>query len=213
MWKIFGKKTVNKPTTIRIEAEDLLEQGYTCLEVAGELNATQEEIYRIKSAKTRREARLRPSSDGVDGIGELPELKLELQRVQLQDRIDEAKHKAYLRDMERREYEEEEPEIAASSTPDQLMQNLLMNAILKKKGNDSIKVSNQGAELLGVVPKPQSPAVDSNSAPIAPPSFDKIKLGIKSGVVTKEQFLEQFMQTGATEADAGKIYEYIKKKL
>jgi predicted transcriptional regulator len=53
-----GKKDAEKDRDFsRIEAEDMIDQNYTCKEIAEELGTTEETVYRIKQAKGRRDAR------------------------------------------------------------------------------------------------------------------------------------------------------------
>ena len=64
MWPFRSKSKAEKAVkNVRIDAEDLIDQNYTCMEIAEELGITQEEVYRIKQAKGRRDGRMAGKSE------------------------------------------------------------------------------------------------------------------------------------------------------
>lgn len=209
MWNPFRKKSEEKSSSFRIDIEDLLEQGYTCKEVAEELGITQEEVYRVKSARLRREWRGKTGIERkpVEENDKISQLKEELVSVELQDRIDEAKHKAFLRQREREEFEREDTEeLIEEESPDKLLNTLFLNILMKQHGGNTVST---------VVPAPLPPQHQEKVFSIPSPvvDFQKIKAGIKGGFVTKEKFIEEMSKTGFSDEDSDKIYDFIKKKL
>lgn len=204
-WFGSSKRKVEKPINLRIETEDMIDGGYTCKEIAAELGTDEETVYRIKSAKQRRAARFSGKSISDDGQPDrLAQLREELAATELQDKIDEAKHNAYLREQERKEIEAENIEelLPTDGNPDAMITNLLMTAMLKNKQPTDMKSPEVVAGV--VTPSPAQP----------PPTFEQIKQGIKTGMVGREQFTETFKKmANANQDDADKIYDYIKRKL
>lgn len=95
-----GKKQENE-SSLRIDVEDLTDQGFTCEEIAQELGVDKERVYRIREARKRRDLRAQgratdetPSAP-TDPIKEmrieLEKLKLEREKIELQAAIDRRK--------------------------------------------------------------------------------------------------------------------------
>lgn len=79
------KDDKNTPTNIRIDVEDMTEQNYTCKEIAEELGITEEQVYRIKNAKRRRESKFHaPEATGENE--ELKRLQIEIKKQELEQK-------------------------------------------------------------------------------------------------------------------------------
>jgi predicted transcriptional regulator len=235
LWPFRSKSKAEKPVkNIRIDAEDLIEQNYTCAEIAEELGITQEEVYRIKQAKGRRDARMSGKSEqDTEREDKIATLKEELAAVELQDKIDEAKHKAFLRQQERDDIEQEnasETIEEASESPDKLLQTLFASIALKQlQGQQAQNLNNpiptqaaavsQTAAVLSGNESRKSPTESalSNDSPRPPLSaavnFQQIEAGIKTGLLSEERFLKETETLGLQSEKAKKLYEFIKKKL
>jgi predicted transcriptional regulator len=233
IWPFRSKSKAEKPVkNIRIDAEDLIEQNYTCAEIAEELGITQEEVYRIKQAKGRRDARMSGKSEqDTEREDKIATLKEELAAVELQDKIDEAKHKAFLRQQERDDIEQEnasETIEEASESPDKLLQTLFASIALKQLQGQQAQNLNtlnstpsvtQTAAVLSGNESSKSPTESalSNDSPRPPLSaavnFQQIEVGIKTGLLSEERFLKETETLGLQSEKAKKLYEFIKKKL
>jgi len=98
-WFRKDKKEEKKASTIdRIQVEDLIEQDFTCREIAEQVGCTENDVYAIKNAKKRREARMQGSRSGADQDPEDPitqmntrikELELKQKELELQWKIED----------------------------------------------------------------------------------------------------------------------------
>lgn len=211
----FGKKKAEEQTEFsRIEAEDMIDNGYTCKEIAQELGTSEETIYRIKQAKTRRAARM----GGRQPNGELEAddvqlMRREIEKAKLQDQLEEIQHRNYLRQMERQELEAEDlPDLQeAAQNPEALLTTLLMQGLLKNNANAGSSagvMAAPNAVTYPATPPAETPANASNTMDI-----QKLVSAIKSGVVTEEQAVSFASKYGLTEEQTKKLYDFIKKKL
>jgi len=222
MWPFNRTKGASEqPKNVRIDAEDLIEQKYTCREISEELGITQEEVYRIAQAKRRREARLTGNTPVDDErVDRIAQLREELSSVELQDRIDEAKHKAWLRQQERIEYEEEDIKelVDNSESPDTLLKTLLgtifmkmnnpVNGAVAPASNTIQTTLSQPVEVSSkeVIQNPQSTPLSSTGF-----DFNAIEKGIKAGIITKERFIQECDKMSLSQEKASKLYDIIKK--
>lgn len=208
----FGKKKPEKAINNRIEVEDLLEQNFTCGEVAEELGVSVEEVYRIKNAKYRREQRLKGKTFNEAGEVEknpIEELKLELTKVELQDKIDEAKHKAQMREIERQDAMSEDYDDVSGDDPDKLIQTLLLNTMLKRQQPAQ---DNPTFPLPLPTNAPQPTAGVSNQPPKLP-TFDEIKKGIDMGLISEERVAQELAPFKVPKDKVTKLYDFIKNDL
>lgn len=226
MWNPFAKIKEEKGLNNRIEIEDLVDQGYTCKEIAEELGITEQEVYRIKNARYRRQARIQGKTEAdSDRQDRISQLKEELAAVELQDRIDEAKHRAFLRQQERSDMMADDVEDAAESAqenPESLLQTLLVSVLMKnKQSQDPVAATNSphavqpGNPGLSPVQPAQDIAASEKSSPGAsnPVNFEKIEMGIKTGLISEEKFVQESLQLGLTAEKAKKVFKFIKEKL
>lgn len=221
MWPFKSKNKAEKQNkNIRIDIEDLSEQGFTCSEIAEELGVTQEEVYRVKQAKGRRDARM--SGRNPESEDRISKLKEELAAVELQDKIDEAKHKSFIREEERREYLEENIEEVgeAAENPDKLLNVLMLSAMQRLQGPQANNLNtpspnpapfpNQSGEVLG-----NSTQQTESKPPFPSPEIDfsKIEFGIKTGLITEERFKAETEALKLKPEKAQKLFKFIKEKL
>jgi len=86
-WNNTDKKDdKSPPTNVRIDTEDMIEQNYTCKEIAEELGISEEQVYRIKNAKKRREHKIPASRPDEDGDTELKKLQIEIKKQELEQK-------------------------------------------------------------------------------------------------------------------------------
>jgi predicted transcriptional regulator len=223
----FGKKKAETgQTSVRIEAEDLLDQNYTCKEVAAELGITQDEVYRIKQAKGRREGRMQKSENSSND--ELQDLRLEIDKARLQAQFDEIEHKNFMMRREREDIlAEDQEEIVqqVKDDPDSLLTNLLVGMFLNK-GGVSTGVTPIPNILPPVAAPPQESVLSTSSMnsekaaqvvmPVAqtpPQQIQGLIEGIKSGLIPERLAVDKGEEYGLTRIQAMKLYDYIKKKL
>jgi len=220
LWYPFRKKQAEKPSNFRINCEDLIEQGYSCKEIAAELGCTELEVYHVKSAKQRRMATIQNRTPEEDRISKLKE---ELASVELQDKIDECRHRAHLRELDRsEELSEDIEEVGATAeNPDRLIQTLLATFLLKSQQGQNLNtpkpIQNDTANNS---PYPAG-EVSGNSQQIAqtpfpsPAGFDfsKVETAIKTGIVTEERFTKEAEGLNLAPEKSKKLYKFIKEKL
>lgn len=106
-----NQETVQKsPNIDRILVEDLIEQQYTCQEIAKQIGCTEQDIYNIKQAKTRREARMSNKAPvDLDDPVAMAKRDLEAERIKIQ--MEEIK-------LRREELELRREELYGSDDPD-----------------------------------------------------------------------------------------------
>lgn len=113
----------NDDKLVRIDVEDLLDQGYSCEEVAEDLGIAKEKVYRIKEARKRREERLRKPTEQTTTAEEDPlkALNIEIKKAELQsklrdqqwsDKLKELEYKQKLNEMQ--EEDDDEPQFENS---------------------------------------------------------------------------------------------------
>lgn len=218
LWLPFRKKTAEKPKNVRIDCEDLIEQGYTCKEISAELGITEEEVYRIKSAKQRRMATIQNRTPEEDRISKLKE---ELATIELQDKIDECRHRAHLRELFRSdELSEDIEEVSETAeNPDKLIQTLLATFLLKGQSGQSLNtpapIQNNSSQPAGEVfttqngNSQQTPTFSSQAGL----DFSKIETAIKTGIVTEERFIKEAEALNLNPDKSKKLFKFIKEKL
>lgn len=216
------KETVETAGDIRIEAEDLLDQNYKCSEVAEETGLTEQQVYRIKKAKQRREMRMGGKSRVDDGDDEnsISKLKRDILEVELRGKKAQLEHEERLRQMDR-EDELGGPEEfieSAQDGPDALLGTLLKTVISKQQPMISPPAQQPVmAPNAAEACSPQEDAGSPHNAPAAPPAltldFAKLEQGIKLGLLTKETFIKESAQMNLTADKADKMYDFIRRKL
>jgi len=210
MWNPFKKKAKEtEEPHIRIEVEDLIDQGWKCREIAAELGISEDKVYTIKEARRRRNLAAATKSERQD-TDRISELREELQVVELNDRIDQAKHKAFLRQREREEYETEDAEelIEDANNPDKLIQTLLLNAALKHQNPGATPGVQQP---LGNIPQP--PRLNVEDTPPSGLDFNRVEKAVKLGLVSEEKFVQEAAALNLTPEKAAKLYKFIKEGL
>lgn len=219
----FSKKEAkNTQNPRRIEVEDCLDQEWTCAEIAEELEGvTVEEVYRIKQAKQRREAKLHRKVDREEGGGDnsVAALKKQLLEVELKSKIAQAEHEAHLRklDMEDELGGPEELIESAQEGPDALLNTLLKNVLSKQTTLNSPPVQQHIPPTAGADSQQAGAEVVTPIAPTAPPAltldFAKLEMGIKAGLLTEATFIKEGATMNLTPSKARDLYYFIKRKL
>ena len=126
--------------SVRIDAEDMIDQNYSCEEIAAELNITKEKVYRIKEAKKRREARLqRPGiQTQLTQDDPIQQMNVEIKRIELEMKKNELEWK--MKQQQRQQAEEfndmfgaaEEHEVEAEETPEDNFLKVLVPVLANK---------------------------------------------------------------------------------
>jgi hypothetical protein len=75
--------------SIRIDAEDMIDQNFSCAEIASELGIEQERVYRIKEAKKRRDARMNLKGDQQESGDPIKEMNVEIKKLELEQKKQE----------------------------------------------------------------------------------------------------------------------------
>jgi len=205
----FNKKKEQKQDVSRIDVEDMIDQGYSCKEIAEELGTTQKAIYRIKNARYRRSTRLMGGQIEDDGVNST---RQEIEKAKLQDQLEEIKHRNYLRQMERQDIEAEDmPDLAqAAENPDSLITNLLMSAFLKGKAGNSTGVLPSGVVNPSTEIKPVESPANAGGANV---DVQQIIKAIKGDVVSRDAAIQKMVEQGLQYQQAEKLYKFVKEKL
>lgn len=80
-------KSPEDEKNVRIDVEDLIDQDFSCEEIASQLGVSKERVYAIKEAKKRREARVNRGPVSETGGGRddpIREMKIELEKLRLE---------------------------------------------------------------------------------------------------------------------------------
>lgn len=214
------KETVETAGDLRIEVEDLLDQNYKCQEIAEETGLSEKQVYRIKVAKQRREARMGGKSRGYDGDDEssISALKKQLLEVELKGKIAQAAHEEHLRQLDR-EDELGGPEEfieSAQDGPDALLGTLL-KTVITKQAMSTAPVQHSITPTAAAVSEQEGAAGSPPIAPAASPAltldFAKLEQGIKMGLLTKDTFITEGAKLNLTPEKAASMYEFIRRKL
>lgn len=127
-----AKKNLNLD---RIMVEDYIDSGYTCQEISKMMSCTQEEVYAIKQAKTRRELRAQGKAISDESEPEDPvkaaKKQLEAQQIQFQKMQMEFEMKKLRAEME--DYFDEDEEAPTDDNPENLLATLLQGIFMKQQ--------------------------------------------------------------------------------
>lgn len=219
LFSIFsGKKAEKESSFSRIEAEDMIDQGFACKEIAEELGCTEQEVYRIKEAKKRREARLQNKNTEQDDTDEVTNMRKEIEKAKLQDTLAEIEHRNMLRQREREELEaadQEELIEEAQDNPDTALFSLLSKVLSKKP--DIPIVAQTSAQPIQTAEQ-ELPSDTINQTKIVDYSSNleqipKLISAVKSGLVSETVFVQKAQEFKLTAPQAEKLFDFVKKKL
>lgn len=209
LFSFAGKKKKKERKNVRIDVEDLIEQGMTCEEIAEELDIDKQRVYRIKEAMKRREKTLdkKESSDP----DEITSLKIQIEKARLQRELDEAEYRAEIRQQKRDEdlYGPEELEELADD-PDQLMKMWFYNQMMRNP-----TIPNQAVQQPKSADPTDTPSQQENSSEIANLQANVPKLihAVKAGFLKEEIFVEKARSFQLSDKQAKELYKFIGKKL
>lgn len=209
-WFNFNKKQAEKVTDVsRIEVEDMIDQDYTCKEIAEELDVPIEKVYLLKQNKERREARkgivkkeTSPASD------EVTEARKQIELLKLEDQKAELEHKNFIRQREREDIQNEgfEDIIDDSQNPDKMLNTLIMSWFLKNNANTG--VSNRQNDVVNSTnPQP----IRNTEAPVNASNVRQMIDALKSGAIPDDIAIGKAVEMGLTESEANALLKALKK--
>lgn len=218
LFNIFGGKSAKKTAVnIRIDAEDLIEQGFSCAQIAEQLGTSQETVYAIKEAKRKRTATANKNNDDEEETESIADLKKQLLKVEIKTAIDKAEAERRRLEEEREAEEEEQEEEfveEAIDSPENAFMSLISKALIKNPAvantTDLGTQTAQEKEPSDTIAQPKIVAPALNLREDIP----RLITAVKMCAVPKETFIPKAIEmTGITTEQAERLFDFIKRKL